>query len=145
METDRKGPVKILCGAIFFVALLFAGTGARVMAADAGGQPEAAVSVAVPHLLADKQRYKDKLVRVRGYVSIQVENHSLFLNKEEVDTLYGDPKLGIWLRLSETEHEKFKRFHHSYRVVTGRFRTSDCEGHMCLFGGTLEEVTIGAR
>lgn len=147
VETDGERPVRfpsrpaLTC----FTLLWLVGAYAPVLAADSGSAPETAVSVTVPGLIADRQRYKDKLVRVLGYVSVQVENHSLFRNEMEADTLYGDPKKGIWLRLDEAGHEKFRRFHHSYRVVTGRFRTSDCNGHLCLFSGSLEDVTIRAR
>lgn len=145
METDRTRPVKSLCGAICIAALWLAGTNGRVLAADAAPGQEAAISVTVPGLLADKQHYKDKLVRIRGFVSVQREDHSLFRNEAEADTLYGDARKGLWLRLSEVQHDRYRRFHHSFRVVTGRFRTSACEGHMCAFGGSLDDVTIGAR
>jgi len=43
------------------------------------------------------------------------------------------------------EHERYRRFSRTYGVVIGRFRTSDCEGHLCLFGGSLDQVTIKDR
>jgi hypothetical protein len=43
------------------------------------------------------------------------------------------------------QHERFRRFSGRYGQVVGRFRTSDCEGHLCLFGGSLDQVTISPR
>lgn len=131
--------------AIFLTGLLLACPAAGKFPQARGQAREQPVRVSLPDLLADKSRFKDKLVRISGFVVVARENHSLFVNEDQADTLTGDPKTGVWLRLDSAQHEKYRRFSGKYGQVTGRFRTSDCEGHMCAFGGSLEQVTIRPR
>jgi hypothetical protein len=142
MEAHRPGPVRALAAVCL--------AGVLLLACPAGGEfpqahaqaKEQPIRVSLPDLLANKLSYKDKLVRIPGFVVVARENHSLFVNEDEADTLNGDPKTGLWLRLDSAQHERYRRFSGKYGQVTGRFRTSDCEGHMCAFGGSLDEVTI---
>jgi len=146
MEAHRPGLVKVL-SIVWLGALMavFLSLGGGSGAAEIKAKPGSAISVPLADLLADKPRYKDKLVRITGFVVVARENQSLFANEDEADTLNGDPKTGIWLNLNLAQHERFRRFSGTYGQVTGRFRTSDCEGHLCLFGGSLDQVTIKAR
>lgn len=143
MEAHRPRLVKVLAAAgALTLAILLHGNVWNARAADS---KQEAISVSLPDLLADKQRYKGKLVQLKGYIAVGREIEVLFPNEEEADTLTGDPKKAVWLNLSAAEHERYRRFSRTYGVVTGRFRTSDCEGHLCLFGGSLDQVTIKAR
>jgi hypothetical protein len=145
MEAHRPGPVRALAAVCLAGVLLLAcPAGGKFQQARAQAK-EQPVRVSLPNLLADKLRYKDKLVRISGFVVVARENHSLFVNEDEADTLNGNAKTGVWLRLDSVQHERYRRFSGKYGEVTGRFRTSDCEGHMCAFGGSLEQVTIRAR
>jgi hypothetical protein len=139
--------VKILAVVSLACALMLVSLslGNGTVAAETNAKPDSAIAVSLADLLADKQHYKDKLVRIPGFVVVARENQSLFVNEDEADTLYGDPKTGVWLNLNMAQHERFRRFSGKYGQVTGRFRTSDCEGHLCLFGGSLDQVQIRSR
>jgi len=146
MEAHGPGPVKILIAASLASALLLAClSNTDVFGARAAETKQEAISVSLPDLLADKQRYKGQLVKITGYIAIGREIEMLAVNEEEANTLTGDPKKSVWLNLSAAQHERYRRFSRTYGVVTGRFRTSDCEGHLCLFGGSLDEVAIRSR
>ncbi len=146
METDGQRPVKIIsvsnvaCAAVLAASLI--GLVSLSDAAETTGRAPATATVSVPELLANKAKYKDKIVRVAGYITVAMEDNTIFANEEESDLLYGDPKAGIWLSLSQGQYRDSKRFSHKNGHVTGRFKTSDCEGHLCLFGGSLEVLRI---
>jgi hypothetical protein len=145
MAAHRPGLIKALAAVCLFGALLLVcPSGGKFPQAFAQAK-EKIIRVSLPDILADKQRYKDKLVRISGFVVVARENHSLFVNEDEADALNGDEKKGVWLKLNSAQHERYRRFSGKYGQVTGRFRTSDCEGHMCAFGGSLDDVKIQAR
>ena len=106
---------------------------------------ERPITVSLADLVADKQGHKGKLIRVRGYIAIGREMQALFPSEEQANSLNSDDKKAIWLNLNNDQHEGYRRFSRTFGYVTGRFRTSDCEGHMCAFGGSLDQVTIRPR
>jgi hypothetical protein len=138
MEAHRQRSVKTLsvpnCARLLALATLFQGAISGACAA------ETTTIVSVSELLAHKEKFNGKVVRVSGYISVGMENNTIFSNKVEASTLDGDPKKGIWLNFSEAQYAKSKRFNRTFGQAVGRFKVSDCEGHLCLFGGSLDVV-----
>jgi hypothetical protein len=143
MEAHRPGLVRTLAAAGLAGALVLACLGG--VSGAAAQTKERPITVSLADLVVDKQAHKGKLVRVRGYIAIGREMQALYPSEEEANSLNSDDKKAIWLNLSNDEHDGYRRFSRTFGYVTGRFRAGDCEGHMCAFGGSLDEVTIRAR
>lgn len=107
-------------GALMFALLVFA---AAVAAADPGAPP-----VSPSYLLAHKDEYDGKRVRVTGYVVIKPHSHNIFDSKAGYEGPVG-ACLGLYGPASFTH-----TFRQRVETLSGTFRKELCRtGDICLY------------
>lgn len=92
-------------------------------------------------IIANKHAFDGKDVQVRGYLSVRFEDHALYFD----DTAYGltTTENALWVAFDDSEKEKFEKYDRHWGYVTGTFKLKDCNGHLCLYGGTIEHAKLG--
>jgi hypothetical protein len=121
--------------ALFAVCLLF-GCLSQAHAQSSDKRPFIARVISFAELLAHKEKYNNQIVQLEGYIAIQVENLTIFSSKRDFDRL--NAKQALWLRFDNDSYEKLKPLDRKFGNVVGRFRTGECNGHLCLFPGTID-------
>lgn len=95
------------------------------------------IFVSMVELLANPDKYHQKLVRIVGYVWIETEGAALYLHRE--DKINSLTKNAIQLSVSEKMLVNKKQISGHYVLVEGVFDSSD-NGHMGLYSGTLRSI-----
>ena len=90
-------------------------------------------------LIANPDQYGGKYVVVQGHAAIDFELNALFLTADDLKHL--NTSSAIWLDVAEAD---LKQHDGKYVMVHAVFRHDDCNGHLCLFAGTLEDMRVTA-
>ena len=107
--------------------------------------------VSIYGLLANPEKYHNRLVRIWGFLHVKSEDSAIYASKDDADYLIG--KNGLWVEYSfekpkfETSDTKrrlsrddLKYFDGKYVLIEGLFNKSNC-GHMGAFSGEIKDVT----
>lgn len=103
-------------------------------------QPDVHVDVSLVSLISTPSIYWDKPISVKGILSIEVENNAIWLSRE--DREYSVTKNAMWIKLSSQQFRSFREMDGKFVRVEGTFLYSDCNGHFCLFSGTINPDRI---
>jgi hypothetical protein len=91
--------------------------------------------VSIVELIATPERFRNQLVRLVGYASVEFEGRAVYLHREDYSQAI--TRNGLWLDLPEREYPGFER--PRYAIVEGRFDPTG-HGHLNLFSGTIASV-----
>jgi hypothetical protein len=144
--------VSTLLGAVVLAcasgSLLQAPAGSPTPAANSA-TPAAATTAAQPtlismvQLLADPQKYHGKQVQVIGFAHFEFEGNAIYLSKEDHD--YGITKNGLWLAVAGSKDGgELRDLNNSYVVVEGTIN-AEMKGHMGMWSGSIENITLLKR
>jgi hypothetical protein len=134
----RLTSVLVLC--LLFSPILFwpSGTGlSRPQTRGSGGESDP-VDVSMVALLADPQRYDNKLVRVHGFLCVEFEGNALYLHEE--DFKFGLTKNALALRFSDSQVKLFKGLSRRYVILEGVVHAQGYESSD-LWTGSIGEMT----
>jgi hypothetical protein len=101
----------------------------------AGVSAEDPVDASLIELISSPERYRDRWVRVIGFVVLEFEGNAVYLHEE--DFVHGITRNALWLRMESSGARPPTRS--GYAIVEGRF-ASDEHGHMDLFSGALTKI-----
>ena len=95
--------------------------------------------VSLISVIAMPEKYKERKIRVIGYLNLEFEGNGIYLHKDDYD--YGIPKNGLWVEMSRDSIQlpQIKKCIKNYVLIEGTFDLS--EGHMGAFSGTIKNVT----
>lgn len=85
-------------------------------------------------LIAAPEKYNNKKIRTRGYVSLEFENTALYLSEDDAKRYV--PKNALWLAAEVMNRHEL---HGRYAVVEGVFDATK-RGHLGQFSGTIRDV-----
>jgi hypothetical protein len=104
-----------------------------------GGPDISADEVSLIQLIANPERYDNKIVRVIGYLNLEFEGNAIYLHRD--DFLVGISKNAIWINLPrDLKPAEVKAVNDHYVICTARF-IAGRHGHMGMFSGELDDVT----
>ena len=94
------------------------------------------------NLISTPDQYHDKMVRVIGVVNLEFEGDAIYLSKEHL--ISGVTKNALWISLNLQALGKTKKelskYNGQYVLLEGIFNKAN-NGHMCLFSGSIDNVT----
>lgn len=85
-------------------------------------------------LIADPQKYNNRRIRTRGYVSLEFENTALYLSENDAKNYLS--KNAIWLSSEVMDRHELQG---RYAVVEGVFDSTK-RGHLGQFSGTIRDI-----
>lgn len=89
------------------------------------------------NIIANPQKHNGKLVQVKGFIHVEVENSAIYITEEDYN--YGITKNSIWLEISRDEINKFDK-NDKYVVIEGFFDMKN-EGNEGNYSGSLTNIT----
>jgi hypothetical protein len=93
------------------------------------------VDASLIELISSPERYRDRWVRIIGFVVLEFEGNAVYLHEE--DFVHGITRNAIWLDVESSGAPQLTR--PGYAIVEGRF-SADAHGHMGLFSGALTRI-----
>ena len=97
-------------------------------------------SISIIQLIANGEKYENKLVRIIGFVRFEFEGNAVYLTQEDYE--HDLTSNGLWISLSEDfskSQKDIKQFDKKYCLVEGVF-TMKNKGHMGLWSGAVEDI-----
>ena len=91
-------------------------------------------TVSLITVIANPDRYHNKVIVVGGFVRVQFEGNAVYTHKD--DFTYSITKNGLWLNFGKAKAEDVRSIHQKYTLLKGRFIADDF-GHMRLYSGSL--------
>jgi hypothetical protein len=103
------------------------------------GASDGEYDVSLIKLISNPEKYDGKTIQVIGYLNLEFEGNAIYLHKEDYEN--GLTKNGFWVDFSrEIQSRKtLNDYSKRYVIIVGTFKMKD-QGHMGLFGGTLENI-----
>jgi hypothetical protein len=89
-------------------------------------------------LIAAPEKHDGMRVQLVGFLNIEFEGNSLYLDQNSFEHLIF--KNGLWLVLTEHEIEKYRSLSGKYVIITGTFDAKD-QGHRGNWSGSLKQLT----
>jgi hypothetical protein len=97
-------------------------------------------NVSLVTLIASPEKYHDKGVVVIGYLNLEFEGTAVYLHEQDFEN--GILKNAIWVSFSNrADMREIQKLNHSYVRIQGIFDKNQ-KGHMSLFGGSINEITM---
>jgi hypothetical protein len=103
--------------------------------AAAGTAAADPIDVSIVELIAVPERFRDRWVRLMGFVVIEFEGDAVYLHAEDYEHVI--VRNALWLDLRDARATKPGR--PGYAMVEGQFNP-DVHGHLNLFAGGLSHV-----
>jgi hypothetical protein len=97
--------------------------------------------VSMIELLAHKEGFEGKLVQVSGFLSVRFEDNALYFDENAY--LHTFTENALWVDFDDTDRPTFAKYNKHSGYVIGVFRSSGCNGHLCLYGGRIEGAKPG--
>ncbi len=94
-------------------------------------------SMSIFELLANSEKYHNKIIALGGYVIFKFEGNALYATK--VHYIYGLAKDAIWLDVNGLNLGKHSDFREGYAYISGVFDRND-GGHFRIFSGALKGI-----
>ena len=104
-------------------------------------QPSAPPVVSMIELLANKEKYDGKSVQVSGFLSVRFEDDALYFDENAYLHMFTEN--AMWIEIDDADRAVFQEYDKHPGYVTGVFKTNDCNGHLCLYGGTILHAKPG--
>ncbi len=95
--------------------------------------------VSLISILSNPEKYDGKYVMVAGFVRIAFEGNAIYFHREDCVTEL--TKNALWLNGDFLNTVNAKQLDMKYTMIAGRFNAKN-KGHMDLFSGALEDVSI---
>lgn len=127
-------------GALFAVALAagYFVSDAVALATTEQGRPPV---VSMIELLANKDKFNGKAVQVSGYLSVRFEDNALYFDENAYLHMFTENAL--WIDIDQADRAAFERYNGRPGYVIGVFKSENCNGHLCLYGGRIERAKLG--
>jgi hypothetical protein len=108
-------------------------------------------NVSIYHLIANPEKYHNRLVTVEGFLHVKPEDSAIYASKDDADYLIGMNALWVQYSSEELKIETSKPslklspasleyFDGRYVAIQGVFDMKSC-GHMAAFAGEIKSVT----
>ena len=97
-------------------------------------------SVSIIQLIANGEKYENKLVRIIGFVKLEFEGNAIYINQEDYE--HSLTSNGLWISISDDfskSHKNLKEFDKKYCLIEGVF-TAKNKGHLGLWSGAVENI-----
>src|SRR5262249_8357317 len=106
------------------------------------GYPNEEFNTCIVQILAHRDRYDGKKVRVEGYAHVRFENVAVYLSKEAAD--HSMSSNGFWLEFDKkaVPYEGSigpKEFNNKFVLIEGTFNKNK-RGHHSAYQGTIEKI-----
>ena len=97
------------------------------------------INVSMISLIANPEKYDNKMVTVIGVGNLEFEGNKVCLSKNDLD--YHISGNCFWLELSEeTPYEEAKNLNGKYVIIEGTFDVKN-KGHFGRYSGTITNIT----
>lgn len=102
--------------------------------------PNEDFNASIVQILAHRDRYHGKKVRIEGFLHVRFEDTAIYLSKEWADRVVGSN--GFWIQFDKQAFpdQKAQQFDGKYVSIEGVVN-KDRRGHMSAWQGTIESVT----
>lgn len=98
------------------------------------------IGVSLIQLIANPEKYDNKIVRLIGYLNLEFEGDAIYLHEE--DNKHSITANSCWVNLTKEWRAKNKvaDFSNKYVILVGTFDMKD-HGHMGMFSGGIRNIT----
>jgi len=86
-------------------------------------------------LISVPERFKDRWVRVMGFVVIEFEGNAIYLHAEDFE--HSMTRNALWIDVRDAQLAHYKS--PGYAIVEGQFQ-ANVHGHLELFSGAISHV-----
>ncbi|KAA1257268.1 hypothetical protein LF1_54170 [Rubripirellula obstinata] len=103
--------------------------------------PNAHSSPSFVDVLANKERYDGKRIRIFGFLHVAFEGTAIFYSKDHADRLISSEAIWASFDTSAMPNEDIgpKEFHRQWVLIEGTFNM-DSRGHLSAYSGELESI-----
>jgi hypothetical protein len=109
----------------------------RIASSQSYPAKSAALSVGMVALLSGPQSYDGKAIQIVGVLCIEHENDAIYLHYEDAQHL--NNQNALYLRLSESQREQFKKLNLKYVIIEGVMYANGPERSE--YGGAIGNIT----
>ena len=90
-------------------------------------------------LIATPEKYDGKTIQVIGYLHLEFEGNAIYLHKEDYENSLTENSFWVSFSKKITKQKNIMDYNDRYVIIIGTFKM-DKNGHMGMFGGTLENI-----
>lgn len=97
-----------------------------------------AIDVSIIQLIANPEKYQNRVIRVMGVGNVEFEGDAVYLSKD--DWKYGTCN-SIWLNIGDDfQYENAGKINGKYVIIEGTFNMNN-KGHLGLWFSSIENIT----